>query len=221
MRALIIEASTEQGVVGIVNIEGHLFEKVLPYGFQQSKHLMTSIDEVFKTTVMEPKNLDCIALGVGPGSYTGMRLAAAIAKSIAYACQLPIVGFSSLQAFIPSVEGPFAALFDAKMGGAYVIKGIRKGQEILYTSSAEAHPIEQLGRVLEGVEYLVTPHRDKMEARMVEAYPDVIWQWKEAAPDLKHIVKMVGDKYKKQQWTTDASVELLYLRTNDYAKSQK
>lgn len=61
-----------------------------------------------------------IAIGTGPGSFTGVRVGVAIAKALAFGWEIPLLGFPSLQSFTPvSPSSPFAILADARMGGLY------------------------------------------------------------------------------------------------------
>jgi tRNA A37 threonylcarbamoyladenosine modification protein TsaB len=57
-----------------------------------------------------------IAVGIGPGSYTGIRVGAALAKTLAYGWNIPLLGFCSLKAF-----EPLPVLIDARMGGFYAL----------------------------------------------------------------------------------------------------
>ena len=56
-----------------------------------SEKLVPMIDEMLKSNNLRPKNLDCVAVSVGPGSFTGLRIGLTVAKGIAFASNLPIV----------------------------------------------------------------------------------------------------------------------------------
>ncbi len=69
------------------------------------------------------KEIDYIAIGKGPGSYIGIRTGAAIAKTLSYALEIPLVEFPSPLAFVPNVEGSFTVVGDAKMGELFIMEG--------------------------------------------------------------------------------------------------
>ena len=61
-----------------------------------------------------------IAVGLGPGSFTGLRVGVACAKAIAYARRIPVVGFSSLQALAADQRGLVYAATEARKGELFV-----------------------------------------------------------------------------------------------------
>ncbi len=74
-----------------------LASEVLPGNVALERGL-SLVAGVLKDAAMEPVALDRIAVGVGPGSFTGLRIAIAYAKSLAQAWELPISGVSSFDA---------------------------------------------------------------------------------------------------------------------------
>ena len=63
----------------------------------QSEILMTRIEEMMAECSLKPADLERIAVSVGPGSYTGIRVGVAAAKSLGYALDILVVGVSSLE----------------------------------------------------------------------------------------------------------------------------
>ncbi len=64
--------------------------------FSHAEKLNVFIDEIFRKTGKEPKALDAVAVGIGPGSYTGLRIGLSAAKGLCFALDLPLIGLSTL-----------------------------------------------------------------------------------------------------------------------------
>ncbi|XEC95553.1 tRNA (adenosine(37)-N6)-threonylcarbamoyltransferase complex dimerization subunit type 1 TsaB [Paenibacillus tarimensis] len=62
-----------------------------------SVYIVPKLQELLTQTGLTPENLDAIAVGQGPGSYTGMRIAVTVAKTLAWTWDKPVVGISSLE----------------------------------------------------------------------------------------------------------------------------
>lgn len=109
MLILIIETSSEHGCLVLADGPQVLASTKLEGG-----------RELSKTLAKEAKNLlsnqipDLVAVGIGPGSYTGIRVGVALAKALSYGWKVPCLGFCSLKTF-----GPPPILIDARGGGIY------------------------------------------------------------------------------------------------------
>jgi tRNA threonylcarbamoyladenosine biosynthesis protein TsaB len=88
-----------------------------------SETLMPHIEQVLKMASVAKDKLEGIAVSIGPGSFTGLRIGLAAAKAMAYALDLPLVGVSTLKAFAyhyPVQGVRLVCLLDAQKGNAYV-----------------------------------------------------------------------------------------------------
>ncbi|WP_314830668.1 tRNA (adenosine(37)-N6)-threonylcarbamoyltransferase complex dimerization subunit type 1 TsaB [uncultured Streptococcus sp.] len=82
--------------------------------------LMPAIDFLMNSLDMKPTDLDRIVVAQGPGSYTGLRMAVATAKTLAHTLKIELVGVSSLLALVPEqVEGLVIPVMDARRNNVY------------------------------------------------------------------------------------------------------
>ncbi len=89
--------------------------------------ILPMCDELLKEANILPSELSAIAFGSGPGSFTGVRIAAAVTQGIAVAHDLPVIAVSSLQALAQAVYIKLRAEYvmagmDARMGEVYLGK---------------------------------------------------------------------------------------------------
>jgi tRNA threonylcarbamoyl adenosine modification protein YeaZ len=115
VKILILDASQKIAILGLAE-NGKLLKMETLEG--RSSALLPKL-----STFCSLDTLDAIAVGVGPGSYMGVRTAATIAKTLSFALNLPIVEFSSPLAFLPETEEVWTVVGDAKMGELYVMEG--------------------------------------------------------------------------------------------------
>src|SRR4051812_6985793 len=73
---------------------------------QTSEALLPLVDEVLREAGLAPTQLDALACGAGPGSFTGLRIGLATAKGLCFALGKPLLAVSSLAAL--ALEAPFA-----------------------------------------------------------------------------------------------------------------
>lgn len=76
---------------------------------------------------------DLLAVGIGPGSFTGVRAGASLAQALAFGWKIPLVPFCSLHAFAPEKDGPFTLVADARSGGVYAVDGERTGKSVRFS----------------------------------------------------------------------------------------
>lgn len=122
MRVLAIDTSTLVLSVAVVDDTRVLAETTTNLQKNHSIRLMDCISTLLDETNITPEQLDGIAVAKGPGSYTGVRIGVATAKSMAWSVGIPVVGISSLQSLAMNAvgyEGGIIPLFDARRGQVY------------------------------------------------------------------------------------------------------
>lgn len=123
---LIVETSTDQALIALADKEMILDHEIIDKGKSYSVSLMPVIQKM-----IGDHKLELIAVGKGPGSYTGTRAGVAIAKGLAYGLGIPLVGFYSPLAFLPKGSGTFQVLVKAKCGDHLLLKCTKDNNKIL------------------------------------------------------------------------------------------
>jgi tRNA threonylcarbamoyladenosine biosynthesis protein TsaB len=123
VKLLGIETSSRVGSVALT-VDGRIETREIPTPREQTERLLVLIDELLGAAGVPVAHLDGIAFGRGPGSFTGLRIAAAVAQGLAAPSNLPLLPVSSLLCLAQGAlrgEGVTHALvcIDAHMGELY------------------------------------------------------------------------------------------------------
>lgn len=122
MKILGIDTSTPIGSVALIDNDNIVAEHTLNIVQAHSSRLMPAIDTVLKWGEITPHDLDGCAVGIGPGSFTGIRIGVATVKSLCYAVDKPIVGVSTLEAVAYNLrwtDGLVCPILDARRSEIY------------------------------------------------------------------------------------------------------
>jgi tRNA threonylcarbamoyladenosine biosynthesis protein TsaB len=122
MKTIIFDVSTQVMYVGYVKDDQLVDFSIRIAIRDHAKYLVDRIDQVIKRNKLTIDDIDQMIVGVGPGSYTGLRVAVMVAKMIGYAKKIPIKTVSSLYFLTSGYEGRVAALIDARRG--YVFSAV-------------------------------------------------------------------------------------------------
>lgn len=123
MKILALDTSTEACTVAVW-VDAAVWERFERLR-EHSRRILLLVQEVLAESGLPLVQLDAIAFGHGPGSFTGLRIGAGVAQGLAFGAQLPVVPVSSLAALAQGEDaGKVLAAFDARMRqvyfGAYV-----------------------------------------------------------------------------------------------------
>lgn len=147
MKLLAFDTATDACTVAVW-IDGDVHER-LETDRRHAERLLVLIDEVLAEAQTSLKDLDALAFGRGPGSFTGLRVSAGIAQGLAFGADLPVIPISSLAALAQCAHAEnVLAAFDARMQQVYWAAYVRGadgqvevcGEEIVVAPTAVPVP---------------------------------------------------------------------------------
>lgn len=119
MRILALETTTEYCSVAVL-ADGAAYERCELVGQRHSEVLIGMVDAVLAAAGLRLGQMDGVAFGKGPGSFTGVRIACGAAQGLALGAHLPVVGMVTLLALAEaSGQSKVIAALDARMGEIY------------------------------------------------------------------------------------------------------
>lgn len=119
MKIVAIETSTEYCSVALWH-DGALHERCELAGQKHSEILIPMLDGLLRDAGCALRDMDGIAFGMGPGSFTGVRIACGAAQGLALGADLPVLGVCTLQALAQaSGRDRVIAALDARMAEVY------------------------------------------------------------------------------------------------------
>ena len=181
MKVLAFDTSSKALSVALLEEENRLAELTLTIKKNHSITLMPTIEFLMASIDWKPTDLDRIVVAEGPGSYTGLRIAVAMAKTLAQTLKIDLVGVSSLLALVPEeIEGLAIPVMDARRNHVYA--GFYQEDQLVYPEghlSFEA--VLERAKGAEKVTFLgeVEAFREQIQealphAQMVETLPDAV-----------------------------------------------
>lgn len=194
---IIVDTSTEKTIVFFSKQGEVVLSLPSPEKLPSSATLIPVIESGLHQLSCSISDLEGVGVGIGPGSYTGVRVGVAAAKGIAASQKLPLISFCSLEGFVYPEMGKFLVLMNASSGGSYVLWQQRTKQGVTPAGSPEFVSKEVLqAYIREG-----TPIVNASSSRVDEA----------------HLAQLVWNKYRMGHYGEDT--QLLYLRTPQYRMS--
>ena len=135
---LALDTATPVGSVALYSSKGIVVNRYFNLGLQHSQRLFVEIEAALDTAGVEMKQLQAVAVSIGPGSFTGLRIGLSAAKGLCVAGDKALVAVSTLEtlaARLPFARFPVCAILDARKREVYTA---------LY-DTADGVPVEQIG----------------------------------------------------------------------------
>jgi tRNA threonylcarbamoyladenosine biosynthesis protein TsaB len=186
-RGIALEMSGRTGSIATVGPEGSvLTEAVFPHGLQHAAQAVPIADRLMREVGWAPRDLTLVCVSIGPGSFTGLRIAVTIAKSLALATGCRIVAVPTVRVLAenaPDSARHVTLVLDAKRGQIFTATFSRELVDTPWVERAPARldtlvdavadaprPLHLLG---EGLPY----HLDTLRSRDgIEVAPESAWR---------------------------------------------
>jgi tRNA threonylcarbamoyladenosine biosynthesis protein TsaB len=125
---LAINTSTQQFSLALLAEDGTLLtEHLMPGGKGHFGSLMPALDFMLNASKSNIRDIKCISVATGPGSFTGLRVGISLAKGLCHGLRVPAVGISSLEAIasqIPYADLPVVPVLTSRKGEAFTAQFI-------------------------------------------------------------------------------------------------
>lgn len=221
MLTLGIETATKQVSVAIGGHEGVIGLFEIARGRNHAEVLVPAIDAVCQQTGFALRDVNAIAVDIGPGLFTGLRVGIAAAKAIAQARRLPLIGISSLDllAFVQLRAGRLVVpVIDARRGEVYysAYRAVPGGMQRI-TEPRAASPEDLVTDLVAMGEYaLCVGDGAQLYRHMLCTVTKVeIADHSSPYPSAAPLVRLAHSRALREEWVSPNEVEPLYLRKPD------
>jgi tRNA threonylcarbamoyl adenosine modification protein YeaZ len=148
MRILALETSGARGGIALADGDDLLEETVLEEGMRHGRDLVPAAKAACERAGWESRSIDLVAVSIGPGSFTGIRIAVTLAKVMAFDTGAKIVAVPSLRVMAenaPPDRRRVAAIVDAKRGGLFASIFERRGDANAVRARGDADAVRARG----------------------------------------------------------------------------
>ena len=147
MKILGIDTSTMAANVAVLEDDKLICEYTINTKKTHSQKLMPMIENMLKLSDLDIKEIDAIAICVGPGSFTGLRIGMATAKAMAHVNNIPLIGVNSLEILGANMDlcnRNICSILDAQRNQVYKNKYILKDYKITELEEISIKAIDEL-----------------------------------------------------------------------------
>ena len=207
-----LDTSTLRGAIAILRSDGSRFAANTDPASRHGRDLVPAIRDLLAEAGLRPADLGCIGVGLGPGSYTGLRVGVTAAKTLAFATGARLVGLDSLEFFARAAPGDspiVTVISDAQRGDFHVedfdrIPSGTPGRRglVRIESPAELRAAWTEPRCVTGPGL----------AKWTGEWPGVVTPFENPAPGPLILLDMMRDAISREEFADGPGLEPIYLR---------
>ena len=210
MNGLIFDTSTHLSYIVLYKNFKTVETKFFKENFLNSQKFLNEIKEFLHDENISLDELDYIATGIGPGSYTGLRVSASIAQAFSFAKKIPLITYSSLIAYIPDNNGSFLSVYDAKRGGIYILSGKKDSNKIIFSKDHIKLPDDEAIILFNEKDYIITPHKTKIFEKFKNSNLQLNEKIIQKNPDFEFLANFSKNLFFDKKFVKKPFVNLIY-----------
>lgn len=206
---LAIDVSGPGGGAALLTTAGMRTARIPPE-MPRARDLLPALERLLREAGLGPAGLDAIACGVGPGSFTGLRIGVAAAAAFAWAGALPAIGVGSLHGIAENAPGeasPVMVALDARRGNVFCALFRRDGPALRLEGEYRNVPPAEAAAGLPPESFVIGDGYTR--------YPAVFARFRgtaEAPPRPDVVARLAAERFAAGERPNPAELRPLYLR---------
>ncbi|MFA4889852.1 MAG: tRNA (adenosine(37)-N6)-threonylcarbamoyltransferase complex dimerization subunit type 1 TsaB [Candidatus Omnitrophota bacterium] len=218
MRILAIDTSTAYFTLGIYDA-GKVYEYNLELGRKLSALLHSVIKQALEAASLSVKDIDYFACGLGPGSFTGMRIGIACAKGLSWARKKPVIGICSLDILAknaPRAPGEIIVAIDAKRSLIYCGIFNNKSGRLIRKQSYKLLSADSLEKIIKPGSLILGDGLSLYREKFLKAASGVKFLDKDCwYPKAHNLIELALERIKTKKLDNPFTLNPLYLYPQD------
>lgn len=222
MKILALDTSTEYLSLAL-SLDGKILARDIHAGQTHSRLILPLLHELLAEARISINDLDGIAFGAGPGSFTGLRIGCGVAQGLAFGANLPVVGISTLMALAQANGSEkVMACMDARMGEIYHAAYVKNNDGWSEVSAAGLSKPEAMPR-LEGDGWVGVGNGWQSYAQQLEIYyrSQIAQTFPDAHPQAKAIAELAKPIFEAGLGRPAAEAAPIYIRNKVALKTSE
>jgi tRNA threonylcarbamoyladenosine biosynthesis protein TsaB len=220
MKVLGVDTSTMTAGIGIVEEDEILVEVKFSVKITYSEILLSCIDQALKNVSLKIDDMDGLAISIGPGSFTGLRIGLSTLKGLSFATRKPLVSILSLDALAYLslyCQYPVVTMLDAKKNQVYAAIYETKDGELKRQSDYLVIDVEDLVKRIPQKTLFVGPGAKLYRKRLIELLGDKAYfsLAEQSLPSGTTVALLGSRKLILGQFEDIVNLEPLYLRKSE------
>lgn len=227
VRILAVDTATEACSAALY-LNGTVQQKFELAPREHTRLILEMIDTLLAEAELKINQLDALAFGCGPGSFTGVRIATGIVQGLGFAADLPVVAVSTLAAMAQAIHDDHGAndvltAIDARMAEVYWSEYKLSASGLMQLSGVEAVLTPDATPSVEGNHWVAAGSGWKGYSEiLISRYKNNIQHcYDDCLPESRSIAKLAAYDYQQGKGVEAKYAAPIYLRNNVAKKSQK
>jgi tRNA threonylcarbamoyladenosine biosynthesis protein TsaB len=211
MRLLGLDSSSENLSIGAVDSGKVIFKFSRGLERGASKAIMY-IERLLKKNSLLLSDFDCLVVGAGPGSFTGLRISFSIVKGFSISLGKPVIAlgsFSSVAEKVKKVSSRIAVISDAKRGLIYAATFVAMDNTLVNKEKENLYLLEDF--LKKHREYLFVTYHSWLREKAKKILPYINFYSKDVWPDVISLMRVAQILYQKGKFTPLEKLEPFYI----------